>query len=204
MLGFVENEIDHQFDDLAGCEVPPSGLVAEFFEFLNEYLVDVPHLFVRHFVRVEVNFGEVPHDLVEEVCFVETLNLVAEVELFEYLLRVLVVGVDIVLEVLRDLIRVVAERFERALASVVDLLPGDALERGADVLDTLFLKRLVLVQHLVFRRLGHAIETAENRQREDDLLILRLLVVLPKKVRDRPDTVGLLVEIIDYLPIGGK
>jgi hypothetical protein len=66
------------------------------------------------------------------------------------------------------------------------------------------LKRLVLVQHLVFRRLGHAIETAENRQREDDLLILRLLVVLPKKVRDRPDTVGLLVEIIDYLPIGGK
>jgi hypothetical protein len=105
-----------------------SGLVAEFVELLDEFFVDVPHLFVRHFVRMEVGFREVPYDFVEEVHFVETLNLVAEVELLENLLRVLVVGVDVILEVFRDLVRVVAKRLECVLADVVDFLPGDALE----------------------------------------------------------------------------
>jgi hypothetical protein len=45
----------------------------------------------------------------------------------------------------------------------------------------------VLRQHLLLRRLEHAIEPAQHDQRQDHLAVLGLLVVAPQQVGHRPD-----------------
>ena len=44
-----------------------------------------------------------------------------------------------------------------------------------------------LVEHLLLRRLEHAVEPPQHGERQDHLAVLGLLVVAPQQVRDRPD-----------------
>jgi len=83
---------------------------------------------------------------------------VVESEFLEDLLRLLVILVDVVLEVFCDIVGVVTQGFEGILTGVVHLCIGSLLQRGGDVLDTLFLKLFVALQYLVLVPLSHAVE----------------------------------------------
>ena len=52
---------------------------------------------------------------------------------------------------------------------------------------TLPLQLLVPSEHVGLDRSEHAVGPAEDREREDDLAVLRLLVVTPQQVSHRPD-----------------
>lgn len=77
---------------------------------------------------------------------------------------------------------------------------GDLHEHGVDVLEAT-LEVLVALQDLLFGRLQDRVQPAEDRQREDDLAVLRLLVVPPKEVGDRPDEGDLLLEVVHPLAL---
>ena len=54
-------------------------------------------------------------------------------------------------------------------------------------------------EDLVLVPCRHAVEPPQNRQRKNDLLILRLLVISSEEVGNRPNKIRLLVEVIDHL-----
>ena len=58
-------------------------LVGGFCESPDEFLEDVAHLDVVHDIGMEVDLGEPAEDEVEQVRFIEAVDLVAELELVE-------------------------------------------------------------------------------------------------------------------------
>jgi len=89
--------------------VLPCRLVAQLVEFPDELLVDVAHLLVWDLIGVEIDFGELPDDLIQKIGIGKSVNLVVESEFLEDLLRLLVILVDVVLEVFCDIVGVVTQ-----------------------------------------------------------------------------------------------
>ena len=59
------------------------GFVGEFGELADQFLKDVPHLFVADDFGVQVDVGELLGDQIQQVGFVETLNLRVEIKALE-------------------------------------------------------------------------------------------------------------------------
>jgi hypothetical protein len=95
---------------------------------------------------------------------------------------------------------IVEQLAERERGHVGELLAGDLLEDRSDVVD-LVLVLLVLGEDRVLRRLQHGVEAPDHDQRQDDLLVLRLLVVATQQLGDRP---GERAVVIDRLRQGSS
>ena len=63
----------------------------------------------------------------------------------------------------------------------------DRAQHRLDVFDAGALESLVPRQHVRLRRLKHTVEATQHDHWQDHLAVLRLLVVAPKEVGDRPD-----------------
>jgi hypothetical protein len=51
---------------------------------------------------------------------------------------------------------------------------------------------------LLLRGLEDAVEPTEDDEREDDPPVLRLLVVTPEQVSDRPDEAGVVIDLVRF------
>ena len=195
-----EQQVDHQPDHLARGEVLAGGLVGELGEPADQLLVQVAHLDIRDGLRVQVDFGELSDHLVEHVRAAQSIDLDREVELVDHVLRRRREPADVERERVGDRVRIVEQLRERERAGVEELLAGDGLEDGFEVLD-LAGQLLVSLQDGVFGRLEHAVEPADHGEREDHLAVLGLLVVAAQEVRDRPDERGV---VTDRLAVSGR
>ena len=83
VLVIDEEKVHHEPDDLTRGEVLTCRLVRQFGEPADELLVEVAHLEVRHDIRMQVDIGELPDHLVEQVAPAQSFDLDAEVELLD-------------------------------------------------------------------------------------------------------------------------
>jgi hypothetical protein len=190
-----EQDVHHQADDLAWGEVLAGRLIRQFGELADELLVDVAHLEVRDPVGVQVDVAELGYDLVEQVRALQPADLSLELELRDHVPGSRVEPEDVAAEVLADVRRVVEQLGERERRGVVETVPGDLVEHAVDVLQAA-LEVFVALENLCLGGLQDRVQPAKDRQREDDLAVLGLLVVPAEKVGDRPDEGDLLLEVV--------
>ena len=181
-----EDEVDHQADDLARREVLAGRLVGEFGELADQLLEDEAHLGVVDDVGVEVDGGEFLGDQIEQVGLGEPVDLDGELEALENVADVGREALHIGRQVLAHVVLVADELLQVEGGRVVEALPGLAQEERLRVEPGLLLVRQ-LRQHRRLGRLQHAIETAQHGEGQNDLAVVRLLVVAAQKVGDRPD-----------------
>ena len=101
-------------------------------------------------------------------------------------------------EVGGDVFRVPFELLEGEGAGVVEGLPGHPVQQRFEVLD-FTLVALELVEHLLLGGFEHAVETAQNRQRQHHVLVLVWPVRPTQQVGHGPDEIDLLAEVVHAL-----
>ena len=129
----LEEQVDHEADDLARREVVAGRLVGRLAELPDQLLEDVAHLDVADRVGVQVDLGELLDHQVEPVGLVELLDLGLEAEVLDDLARPAREAVDVAGQVGGDVVGVALELVEVEPAGVVERLPGDVVEDRLDV-----------------------------------------------------------------------
>jgi len=157
-----EQQVDHQADDLARCEVIARLLVRRLVESPDQFLEDVAHLDVGDPVGMEVDLAEARDDQVETVGLVEPGNVLLEAETLDDLTGAGGEALDVVGEVGGDVVRVALELLEGEAAGVVERHAGNTAENGIDVLDLAAGELLLPVEHLVLRGLQNAVKPPQH------------------------------------------
>lgn len=86
-----------------------------------------------------------------------------------------------------EIVGVVEQVWDVELVDIPQLVDlGEPIEQGSEVVDFVF-HALIHVEHVLLDRFEHAVEPPQHRQRQNDLAILRLLVVTSQQVSYRPD-----------------
>jgi hypothetical protein len=173
--------------------VLPGGLVGELREAADQLLVDVAHLQVGDGVGVEIDVAEFRDHLVEEASLVEPRNLGPEVELIDNIAGGHGEAADVGEEVGGHILRVIEQATEGQRRGVVELLAGDSTEDRVHVLDPP--RQLCrLGEDSLLGRLEDAVEASDDRERQDDLAVLGLLVVAAEEVGHAPDKGGVVAD----------
>src|SRR5262249_49104680 len=95
-----------------------------------------------------------------------------------------------------NMARIVLESVEAEPADVVEGDASDAVEDGAEVPDLAALQALVPGQYLLSGDVEYTVEAPEHGKWQDDLAVVRLLVIAPEQVGNAPDKAGDLVETL--------
>ena len=191
---FHEDQGGRQPHDVARGEVLAGRLVGAFRKAPDQLLEDEAHVVVADGLGAEVRGGHLLHDLEEQVGLVELADELAELEVLEDLAGVLReavhVGEQVALDVgaaqlgevhRRGVVEGLACRLEQ------ELLAGVLLQ----VLHGLEL--LHLLEDLGLVCLQHALQAAQDRERQDHAAILGLLEVASEQVGEGPDVGGQVV-----------
>ena len=188
----VQQELDHELDDLARGEVLTGGLVGGFGEAADELLEHEAHLDVADGLRVEVDRGEVLGDVVEQVRAVQLLERLVELEALEDVPGVLREALDVVEDVRLDVGGVIQELGEVELGGVEEAVARGLLQEGVQR-DVQVLLGLCFLQDGVLGGVQDAVQAAEDGEREDHRAVLRRFVGAPQNIRDAPHQVGVVV-----------
>ncbi len=124
----LEQEVDHEADDLARGEVVSGFLVRRFVEFADKFFEAAPHFEVGNGVGVQVDLGELLDELEEAIRFIELLDLLIEPEVVEELAGFLGKGFRVMEKVLCETFGVVQEAAEVVLAGVIEGLSRGSAE----------------------------------------------------------------------------
>ena len=189
-----EQQGDHEVDDLARGEVLTRGLVGGLRELADQLLEDVTHLVVADGVRVEVGLGEVLEDLQQQVVVGEVHDGVLEPVLLEDLPHVRGERVDVVPEVFLQVVRIALHGLEVVLRAVKEAVGvARAVAKHGDGRLHPHVHGADGLQYRLFRRGQHRIQAEEDRERQDHVPVLVLLVGAAEDVRGTPDE-GCVVE----------
>ena len=184
-----EEQVHHEPDDLARGEVLSGGLVGELGELADELLEDRAHLRVADGVGVEVDVGELLGDEVEQLGLGEPVDLGVELEALEDVAHRGREGLHVGAQVLADVVLVAHELLQVERRRVVEELAGLPQQEGLGVQPGL-LARGQLGEHGGLGGFEHAVEAAQDGERQDDLAVLGLLVVAAQQIGDGPDEGG--------------
>ena len=187
-----------------GVKWSPALLVAGLVEAPDQLLEDGAHLDVGDRVGMKVDFAELRHDEKEAVRLVELGDLFLEAEMLDDLPGPAGEALDVLGKVGGDVVGIALELLEGEPARVVKRLAGRLVEDGLDVLDLPVLQALELCEDGGLGGFEHAVEAAEDRHRQHDVLVLVRPVRPPEEIRHRPDEVGLVVEVVHsdrFLPL---
>jgi len=172
-------------DDIARGEVLTGRLIGAFGELADQLLEDDAHAPVADVIRAQALNGKALHHLVEQVGVVQLLDKVLELEVLEDLACVLAEGLDIAHQVGGGL--GIGQGFQRQPRGIEELVAGRAqqqlLAHGIGLAAVLACLR----QHNVLGRRQHAFHAAQQRERQDDAPVLRLLEVAPQQVGNGPE-----------------
>ena len=138
---------------------------------------------------MEVDRGELLRDHVKQARLGQPVDLRLEVELLEDVAHGRGKAVDVRAQVGGDVVLVAHQLLEVERRTVVEALLGDAGQHhiGAELL---LLERLGLLKHGRLGGLEHAVEAAQDGEREDHLAVVGLLEVASEKIGDGPDEGG--------------
>ena len=187
------DQVRHEADDLARCEMVSGFFVGLFVEAHHQMLEQVAHLEVVDPVGVKIDIGHRLDDGEETVAGVELLDLIGQIETLEDEPRGRGKAVDVRYEVRRDVLGIAQQPGKGVGAGVVErmLPPGvgglaeQAIHRRGGHLPRLQLN--MLLQNGILGRLQDAIEPAQDEHGQHDKAVLRRPVRPPKPVRDFPD-----------------
>jgi hypothetical protein len=153
----------------------------------DQLLEDDPHRRVVHAVRVQVNVPEPLQHLEEQPRLVELADRVVEIEALDHLAHVLAEPGDIVAQVSREMRRVGEQLFEIVARGVVEREARRPTELRLEILQAPALKLGLPGEYPLLSIGQHTIETAENRQREDDILVMAAPEGVSDEVSNPPD-----------------
>ncbi len=147
---------------------------------------------------MQVEIAELAEHHVQKVRLLETEHLCPEVELVENLPRARRKAVDVIQQLVCDVGRVVPNGAQGQLGDVVEVDPGHSVQNRIEILGAVFVPG-VLGEGPLLGRFEHAVEAAQDGEREDHPLVLGGPVVAPQEVRHLPNK-GLVV--LDLLGAG--
>ena len=182
-----EHEIHHQMHDISRREVLAGILVQRLVELPDQLLEDRAHRGVVDLVRVQVDVLEALEHLEQQPRLVELADRVVEVELLQHLAHVRAEAGDVVAQVRRQMRRVGEELVEVVAGGVVEREARDPAELRVEVLELLAPKLGLFRQHLLLRAGQHAVQAAQDGERQDDVLVLAALEGIADEVRDAPE-----------------
>src|SRR5207249_5888057 len=125
--------------------------------------------------------------LEEQSRLVALADRVVEVELLQHLAHVGAETGDVVAQVCGEVRRVGQELREVVTRGVVEREASDLAKLRVEVLELPVPQFSLLREHLLLGAGKHAVETAQNGEREDDVLVLAPLESVPDQVRDAPE-----------------
>ena len=187
----------HQLDHFARGEVLTGGLVGGFGEFPDELFENLAHHLVGHAVGVQVDLGEHLGQLEKQVLFIELAHAFQELEALENVPRVRRKLADVLHHVQAHELGVGQQARQVENRGVVEGLLAFALEKDIQA-DPGVLALLVLGENVLFGGLQHAFQAAQEREGEDDLSVVGLLVIAPQEVGDGPEEVCEFREILGH------
>ncbi len=194
-LVLSEEQADHEADHLTRGEVLAGVLVQRLVELADQLLEDIAHLDVGDLVRVQVYGAKALHHLEEQACLVELGDGVVEVELFEDFAHVGAEAGDVVVQVGGEVGRVGEQTVEGVERRVVEGEAGGAAQLRIEILE-LALELSVDLKDMLLGGLEHAIKAAQDREGQDDVLVLAALEGVADEVCDAPEEVGDLAEAV--------
>ena len=173
------------------------GLIRKFGELADQLLENQPHLDVVDLAGVHVDAREPLRDQIEQLVLVKPLDRPAELEVLKDGTHIRREALDVAVEVGADIVLVAHELAHVERRDVVEVETGLALDEGLEG----DLGRLLggeLLEGGLFGWGEHAVQAAQDREREDHATVLALLEVTPQEVGDGPDQggKGLLVHIV--------
>ena len=151
-------------------------LVRDFCELADQLLEDEAHLGVVDALRVKVDRRKLLRHEIEEVRLRQSVDLDREFEAVEDVADVLRESADVGAEVRADIVLVADQLFEVERRRVVEAQARFAPDEDVRV-DPRPLPLLVFCERRRLGRRQDAIEPSEHRERQDDLAVVRLLVV---------------------------
>jgi hypothetical protein len=165
------------------------GLIGKLGELADEFLEDRAHLDIADDLGMEVDIGELLRDEVEQAGLGEAVNLGVELEALEDVAHGRGEGLQVGAEVLADMVLVAHELLQVEGRGVVEKLAGFPQQErlGVDLGGGALLQ---LDEHGGLGRLQHAIQSAQHRERKDDLSVFRLLVIATQEIGHGPDEGG--------------
>ena len=183
-----QHQVDHQVDDVARREVLAGVLVQRLVELADQLLEDRPHRRVVDLVGVQVDVLEALEHLEEQARLVELADGVVEVELLQHLAHVRAEAGDVVAQVGGEVRRVGEELLEVVARRVVEgeaRTPCGAAGRGSRA--SCPCSSACRSEHLLLGRRQHAVEAAQDGERQDHVLVLAALEGVADQVRDAPE-----------------
>ena len=181
-----QHQVHHQVHHVARREVLAGVLVEGLVELADQLLEDRPHRRVVDPVGVQVDVLEALQHLEEQPRLVELADGVVEVELLQHLAHVRAEPGDVVPQVRREVRRVGEELLEVVPRRVVEGEPRRLAKLAPRILE-LALELGLGLQDLDLGRGQHAVEPAENGERQDDVLVLAALEGVAHEVGDAPE-----------------
>jgi len=135
---------------------------------------------------VQVDLGELLDHLIKQAGFGQPVNLGRKLEPFKDVADVGRKGLDVVVKVGPDVVLIAHQLFHVERRDVVEGLPCLAQKEG-DRIDPLGGSGGMFGKDRILGRRKDAVEAAQDGQGQDDLGIIRLLVIAAQQVSDRPD-----------------
>ncbi len=125
-----EQQIDHQLDDLARCEVLSGFLVRLFRADPDEFLKNVSHLDIVDALRGKIDFRECLHNFVEQVLLRHPGNLLVKGKPIHDIANVLGESADVAVEIGRELVRIVQQRRHVELRKIIKRSTSEFLKQA--------------------------------------------------------------------------
>ena len=182
-----EHEIHHQMDDVARGEVLAGVLVQGFVELAEQLFEDGAHRRVVDRARVQIDALEPLHHLEQEPRLVELADRVVEVEPFHHAPHVVAESGDVVPQIAGKPGGIREQPVEVVLRCVVEGESGSSAKLPVQLLEAALAQLRLPSQHPLLGRREHAVEAAQHRQGQDDVLVLAALEAVADEVRDPPD-----------------
>ncbi len=116
----LQQQVDHEADDLARGEVVTRGLVGRLVEAPDQVLEHQPHGDVVHHAGMQIDFRKFGDHQIEAVGLLHLLDLFLELEILEDLADVFGETVDVVSQMTTHIVRVALEFLKIQLAVIVE------------------------------------------------------------------------------------
>src|SRR6266850_7578958 len=172
--------------NIPGRKVLAWVLVERLVELAQQFLKDGPHRGVIDPVRVHVHVFEALKHLEQQPCLVELADRVVEIEPLQHLAHVRAEASNVVSKVRREMGRVCEELLEVVPGRVVEGESRDLPKLRIKVLELLASQLCLLTEHSLLGISQHAVQTSQDRERKDHVLVLAALEGVADQVRDTP------------------
>ena len=197
-VGFGQQQVGHQIDDIPAGEVRSGFLAKALGEAPHQVLKDVAAIHGADLVRAKIALlrAELLDDEVEGVALYHPLDDVVKVELCQHILCVGREAGQVIPEVGLNIVRVSQQGLEGEAAGVIELVTGGFLQKAVDDLQLFHL--FVGVQHCLMGGQQAVVEPLHHGHGQNDQTVLVGLERPPQHIGYVPDHGGFFGNVSTY------